>query len=145
MIYKNYVILKWVNKLKKKIIIPFITTLLFIVGYIFAYLNNYTFTTFTTYLFLFILFIELLFPIEINKKDTILFRVVTSIAYIFIYSFIMIVLLSTYGYDVRLKNNYVIRKSLLDVKPVREIAKSPNIFIKSKNKEYCHLIDGMCD
>ena len=145
MIYKNYVILKWVNKLKKKIIIPFITTLLFIVGYIFAYLNNYTFTTFTTYLFLFILFVELLFPIEINKKDTILFRVVTSIAYIFIYSFIMIVLLSTYGYDVRLKNNYVIRKSLLDVKPVREIAKSPNIFIKSKNKEYCHLIDGMCD
>ena len=131
--------------MKKKIIIPFITTLLFIVGYIFAYLNNYTFTTFTTYLFLFILFIELLFPIEINKKDTILFRVVTSIAYIFIYSFIMIVLLSTYGYDVRLKNNYVIRKSLLDVKPVREIAKSPNIFIKSKNKEYCHLIDGMCD
>ncbi len=131
--------------MKKKIIIPFITTLLFIVGYIFAYLNNYTFTTFTTYLFLFILLIEFLFPIVINKKDTILFRVVTSIAYIFIYSFIMIVLLSTYGYDVRLKNNYVIRKSLLDVKPVREIAKSPNIFIKSKNKEYCHLIDGMCD
>lgn len=131
--------------MKKKIIIPFITTILFIVGYIFAYLNNYTFTTFTTYLFLFILFIELLFPIVINKKDTILFRVVTSIAYIFIYSFIMIVLLSTYGYDVRLKNNYVIRKSLLDVKPVREIAKSPNIFIKSKNKEYCHLIDGLCD
>ena len=130
--------------MEKKIIIPIITIIIFITSYYIINLFNYTFTTTTTYLFLLILFIELVVIIFTNKKDSLLTKFISIIAYLFIFVFLIILLLSFYGYDVSVKNNYVIRKSLLDFKPIREISKSPNIFIKSKTKENCPLIDDIC-
>lgn len=128
----------------KKIIIPIITILIFIIGLIITNLFNYTYTTITTYLFIILILVELIIISVIDKNNSLIFIIILSISYLFVFIILMFILLATYGYDVRFKEDYVIRKSLLDFKNDREVAKSPNIFIKSKNKEYCSL-EEMCD
>ena len=127
----------------KKFIVPMITFILFIITYYILNMYEYTFTTISVYVFIALLFIEFLIIRLFDKKKTLIIRIIYLISYIFIYGLIMLFLLSTYGYDVRLKYDYVTRKSLLDFKPTKEISKSPNIFVKSKKIEYCSL--ELCD
>ena len=51
----------------KKIIVPIITILIFIIGLIIANLFNYTYTTITTYLFLILILVELIIISSIEK------------------------------------------------------------------------------
>ena len=128
---------------KNLYIIPIITSFIFLVGYIILNILGYNYTSIPVYTFITFLFIEFMVIFIIKNFKKIILCIISSIGCVFFYALIIIIMLSFYGWDERIDNRYVIKRTLLDFKPIKEISRSPNKFIKSKYKEFCNF--DICD